>query len=162
MSENHITNLLDAKPFSDLNEEEISTVRSHVITCVECRSAYESAKITSSLLEARTSEAVEAGPFFKTRVMAEIRARRLASEEPALMRMWKSARALVTTMALLLVVLAGITIFTRATDPQEAALVGPSMYSPEYVVLARGDSDDDLTNYQVLETIYDPEDSDGQ
>lgn len=163
MSEKHITNLLDAKPFSDLNEAEISTVRSHVITCVQCRSAYESAKITSSLLEARTSATVEAGPFFKTRVMTEIRARRLASEEPALMRMWKSARALVTTMALLLVLLAGITIFTNVTDPQEGtALAGPSMYSPEYVVLARGDSDDDLTNYQVLETIYDPEDSDGQ
>jgi len=162
MRDNHITNLLDAKPFSDLSDAEISTVESHVLSCAACRSAYDSARVTSSLIEARTLETIEAGPFFKTRVMAELRARRLTAEEPALVRMWKSARALVTTMALLLVLLAGVTIFTRAADSNEGTSLGPGVYSPEYVVLARGDSDDELTNYQVLETIYDLEDGDGQ
>jgi len=162
MSENHITNLLDAKPFSDLSDAERLTAESHILTCIPCRSAYDSARIVSSLITARTAETAEAGSFFKTRVMVEIRARQLTPEEPALMRMWRAARVLVTTMALLLVVLAGITIYTRATDIQEVSAAAANVYSPEYVVLARGDSDDELVNDQVLETIYASEDSDGQ
>jgi hypothetical protein len=163
MAENHITDLLDEKPFSDLSDTEQSIVESHILKCIKCKSAFESSRIASFLIEARTAEITEAGPFFKTRVMAEIRARQLSAEEPALMRMWKAARVLVTTMALVLVVLAGITIFTRATDFQEQTSSGvPGMYSPEYVVLARGDVDDELANDQVLQTIYDLEDSDGQ
>lgn len=163
MSDNHITDLLDAKTLRDLSHAEISTVESHILTCIKCRSAYDSSKIASSLIEARTAERAEAGPFFKTKVMAEIRARQLSADEPTLFRMWKAARALVTTMALLLVLLAGVTIFTRPTDFQEQTSVfGPGVYSAEYVVLARGDSDDELANDQVLQTIYDSEDSDGQ
>jgi hypothetical protein len=161
MSENHITNLLDAKPFSDLSDAERLTAESHILTCIKCRSAYDSARMVSSLIAARTTETAEEGPFFKTRVMAEIRARQLTPEEPALMRMWKAARVLITTIALALVLLAGFTIFTRSTDIQEVSAAA-NVYSPEYVVLARGDSDDELVNDQVLETIYDSEDSDGQ
>jgi len=163
MAENHIIDLLDAKPFIDLSDAERSTVDSHVVTCIKCRSAYESSRVASSLIEARTSETTEAGSFFKTRVMAEIRARQLSSEEPALIRMWKAARALVTTMALLLVMLAGLTIFTSPIDFQEqTSVTGPGVYSAEYVVLARGDADDELANDQLIQTIYDSEDSDGQ
>jgi|SRR5215471_11904517 len=162
MAENHIIDLLDAKPFIDLSDAERSTVDSHVVTCIKCRSAYESSRIASSLIETRTSETTEAGSFFKTRVMAEIRARQLSSE-PALIRMWKAARALVTTMALLLVMLAGITIFTSPIDFQEqTSVTGPGVYSPEYVVLALGDADDELANDQLIQTIYDSEDSDGK
>jgi len=163
MAENHITDFLDARPFKDLSDSERSTVESHIVTCIKCRSAYESSRVASSLIEARTSEVTEAGSFFKTRVMAEIRARQLSSEEPALVRMWRAARALVTTMALLLVVLAGITIFTHPIDFQEQpSVIGPEVYSAEYVVLARGDGDDELANDQLIQTIYDSEDSDGQ
>lgn len=163
MSDNHITDLLDAKPFSDLSDAERSTIESHALTCIDCRSAYDSSRISSSLIYARLSEIAEAGPFFTTKVMAEIRGRRLSAEEPTLLRMWKAAQALVTTMALLLVLLAGITIFSHPTDSQEqTSVAGPGLYSAEYVVLARGDGDDDLANDQVLQTIYDSEDSDGQ
>ena len=163
MAENHITDLLDAKPFSELSDVERSTVESHVLNCIECRSAYESSRIASSLIEARTSQITETTPFFKTRVMAEIRTRQLSSEEPALMRMWKAARVLVTTMALLLVVLSGITIFTQPIDFQEqTSVIGPGVYSAEYVVLARGDGDDEVANDQILQTIYESEDGDGQ
>lgn len=163
MSDNHITDLLDAKPFSDLSDVERSKVESHVLNCIACRSAYQSSRIASSLIEARTSGITEATPFFKTRVMAELRARQLSSEEPALIRMWKAARVLVTTIALLLVMLTGITIFTHPIDLQEqTSVIGPGVYSAEYVVLARGDGDDELANDQVLQTIYESEDSDGQ
>ena len=38
-----------------------------------------------------------------------------------------------------------------------------NLYSPEYVVLERGDpGDDELANDQVVSTIYDLEDGDGQ
>ena len=163
MADNHIINVLDGKPFNDLSDAEKSMVESHIVECIKCRSAFESSRIVSSLIEARTADITEAGPFFETRVMAEIRARQLFAEEPALMRMWKAARALVTTMALVLVLLASITIFTHPIDFQEqTSVVGADVYSAEYVVLARGDVDDEIANDQLIQTIYDSEDSDGQ
>lgn len=98
--------------------------------------------------------------------MAAIRERQLTAEEPALVRMWRAAGALISTMALLLVTLTGMTIFSQSPDSQsQMPVVGASqnLYSPEYVVLERGDLDDDeLANDQVLGTVYDVEDGDGQ
>jgi hypothetical protein len=91
--------------------------------------------------------------------MAAIRERRLSPEETALVRMWKAAGALVSTFAVLLVVLAGMTLFSDS--PVE--LTSQNLYSAEYVVLESGDlADDELATDQVVSTIYGLEDSDGQ
>ena len=97
--------------------------------------------------------------------MAAIRESRLSTEEAPLVRMWRAAGALVSTMAILVVMLAGMTIFSENPDSQTDLTIASSqnLYSPEYVVLERGNlGDDELANDQVVSTIYDLEDSDGQ
>jgi hypothetical protein len=166
MPDNHIIRMLDEKPFSSLGDGEIVSAESHIAMCQQCKSAYDAARVAASLIQARTSEIVDASPFFKTRVMAAIRERQLIPEEPALVRMWRAAGALISTLALVLVTLTGMTIFSQSTDSQSQMPVvaaSQNLYSPEYVVLERGDLDDDeLVNDQVIGTVYDVEDGDGQ
>jgi hypothetical protein len=78
--------------------------------------------------------------------------------------MWRAAGALLSAMAVLLVILAGMTIFSGSPDSQLAtAAASQNLYSPEYVVLESGDLDnDEMANDQVVSTIYDLEDGDGQ
>lgn len=166
MSDTHIIKLLEEKPFSSLSPADIARAESHIDSCGECKSAYNAARIAALLIEVRASQTVEVGPFFKTRVMATIREGRLSAEEPALVRMWRAASALVSTIGILLVILTGITIFSQGPDsqmPPTAMAAGQNIFSPEYVVLDRGDlGDDELANDQVIPTMYDLEDSDGQ
>ena len=166
MPDSHIIKMLDEKPFSTLGDGDIANAESHIAKCDQCKSAYDAARIAASLIQARTSETVEPGPFFKTRVMAAIGERQLTAEEPVLVRMWRAAGALLSTLALLLVTLTGMTIFSQSPDSQiQTPVVAASqnLYSPEYVVLERGDLDDDeLANDQVIGTVYDVEDGDGQ
>lgn len=160
MPDTHIISKLEEKPFDSLGADDMARVESHIAVCDECKTAYDAAQIAARLIQARTAETVEVGPFFNTRVMAAIRERRLSPEEPALVRMWRAAGAMVSTFAVLLVVLAGMTIFVESPDSQ-IELASQNLYSAEYVVLERGD-DDELATDQVVSTIYDLEDGDGQ
>lgn len=165
MPDTHIVGLLEEKPFQSLSGDEITGVESHIADCEECRRAYDVARIAASLIQARASEVVEVTPFFKTRVMAALRERRAAAQEPALIRIWRAARAMVSAMAVLVMVLAALTIFTprpEGTAPTTLAFSSQSLYSPEYVVFESGDVTDEVGNDQMIETIYDPEDGDGQ
>lgn len=166
MPDTHIIRALEEKPFDSLSGDDIASVESHIAICDECKSAYDAARVAASLIQARTAETVDVGPFFKTRVMAAIRESRLSPEEPPLVRMWRAAGALVSTMAVLLVILTGMTIFSASPDLQielTTMAASQNLYSPEYVVLERGDlGDDELANDQVVSTIYDLEGGDGQ
>jgi len=164
MEDTHIVKLLEEKPFSRLSQADIGRVQSHITGCGGCKSAYDAARIAAVLIDVRSSETVEVGPFFKTRVMAAIRERALSAEEPALVRMWRAASALVSTLAILVVILTGITIFGERREtrvPTTEMVASQNLYSPEYVVLDDL-GDDELANDQVLGTIYDLEDSDEQ
>lgn len=165
MADNHIIRMLEEKPVDSLRGDDIATVGSHILSCDECRLAYDAARITANLIKARATETVDVSPFFKTRVMAAIRHSGLSPEEPALLRMWRAAGALVSTMAILLLILVGMTIFSKNPDSlvQPTMAMSQNLYSPEYVVLQQDEPDDDeLGNDQVVSTIYDLEDGDGQ
>ncbi|HXU40334.1 MAG TPA: hypothetical protein VN937_28510 [Blastocatellia bacterium] len=165
MPDKHIVRTLEEKPFDSLNGGDITSIESHIAICDECKSAYEAARVAASLIHARVAETVEVGPFFKARVMAAIRESRLSPEEAPLVRMWRAAGALVSALAVLLVILVGMTVFSKSTNSQIELTMAASqnLYSPEYVVLERGDPDDEeLANDQVVSTIYDLEDGDGQ
>jgi predicted anti-sigma-YlaC factor YlaD len=162
MRDTHIISVLEEKAFDRLSDDDLAKAELHIAVCNECKSAYDAARIASRLIQVRASETVEVAPFFKTRVMAAIRERRLFPEEPALVRMWRAAGALVSTMAVLLVILTGLTIFSGSPDSQMEA-ASQNLYSPEYVVFVRGDpGDDELANDEVVSTIYDLEDGDEQ
>ena len=162
MTDTHIISTLEEKSFDSLSGDEVLRAELHIESCVECKAAYDAARIGSSLLRSRADETLEVPPFFKTRVMAAIRERRLSPEEPALVRMWRAAGAMVSTFAVLLLILAGMTIFSE--DPySQADLATQNLYSAEYVVLQRGEPEEtELADDQVVSTIYELEDGDGQ
>jgi len=81
MPDTHIIRTLEEKPFDSLSGGDIASVESHIAICDECKSAYYAARVAASLIQARTAETVDVGPFFKTRVMAAIRDRRLSPQE---------------------------------------------------------------------------------
>ena len=161
MPDLHITKLLEEKPFASLSEADIARAESHVASCLPCRSAYDASRVAASLLQARTAETIDVGPFFKTRVMAALRDRRPSPEVTSFARMWRAASALVSAMAVLLVILAGFTIFTQSPASQVQMVSSHNLYSPEYVVL-EDPGDGEVGNDQVIATIYDLEDGDGQ
>jgi anti-sigma factor RsiW len=165
MRDTHIIRILEEKPFGSLSEIEISNIESHVAHCSECRRAYDAARISASFL-AQTSEAIEPGPFFTTRVMATLRERSLSPEAGVLVRLWRAAGAVVLAMAALVVILVGLTVFGQGSDSQiqpAATTATQDVYSPEYVVLEQGDLDDgDMVNDQLIATLYDLGDADEQ
>ncbi|HTG15312.1 MAG TPA: hypothetical protein VK747_08590 [Blastocatellia bacterium] len=166
MRDTHIIRMLEEKPFGSLSENEISNTESHIAHCSKCRRAYDAARISASLMAAQTSEAMEPGPFFTTRVMATLRERRLSPETGALVRMWRAAGAVVLAMAALVVILVGLTVFGQGSDSQiqpAATTATQDVYSPEYVVLEEGDLDDgDMVDDQLIATLYDLGDGDEQ
>jgi hypothetical protein len=114
----------------------------------------------------RAAETVAASDFFKTRVMAAIKERQLSPELPALIKMWRAAGSLVSAMAMLVAILAGVTFYNQGADfqSQQAELVASqNIYSLDYVEFEQADLADDVASYdQVLGTIYESEDADGQ
>lgn len=165
MPDNHIITMLEEKPAGRLSEAEIVAIETHAAGCPGCMLAYKAARASDSLIRARAAETIDVSPFFKTRVMASIKERQLSPELPALLRMWRAAGSLVSMMAALVVILIGLTIFSYSPDSQTQSreiASSQSIYSPEYVVLEGGDIAGDAMPYdQVIGTIYDSEDEDG-
>jgi uncharacterized protein (UPF0212 family) len=165
MRDDHIIPMLEEKAVTSLSEDEMAEVEAHTARCPGCGLAYEAARASCSLIRARAAETVDVSPFFRSKVMASIKERRLSPEAPALERMWRAAGALVATMAALVGVLIGLTVFSYSGDsPRRTTETAPSqnIYSPEYVVIGGGDVAGDYMPYdQVLGMIYGSEDEDG-
>jgi hypothetical protein len=159
MKQEHIIGILDTAPLGQLGEGELAAVRSHADVCEECRRAYDAALVASSLLQERAAEEFEPSPFFQTRVLAALRERRAAEETPALLRLWRTAGALVSSMAVTVALLAGLTfvapsVQTPSETPDEVAAASDP-FSVDAALLAQDEAADEELNYdQVLSSIY--------
>ena len=156
MKDKHITEILDNASLAALSESELNEVRAHALECESCRSAYEAARLSAVVLKSRAQATIEPSPFFQTRVMAALREQREAENVPAIFRLWKSAKVLVSSMALATVAL-GVLSFVlpgTAVVSDDQAL---SAYSAESVIMGQS-ADDQMTYEQVLSTIYEDED----
>jgi hypothetical protein len=158
MKDEHIIHILESKPLAEISEREQATLRAHAESCAECARALEAAQISSILLRERAAEAFEPSPFFQTRVMAAWRERQAVNEPWALRRLWKTAGALVSSMAATVATLAILSVFAPvsqpATGPQEATSAYSS-YSAEEVIFDQAELPEDQMSYgQVLSTLY--------
>ena len=149
----HITEILDNASTAALSEDELNEVRAHGLECGSCRSAYEAARVAAGVLKSRAQASIEPSPFFQTRVMAALREQREAESVPAFSRLWKSAKVLVSSMALTTAAL-GVLTFVVPETPEDQAL---SSYSAESVIMGQS-ADEQLTYDQVLSTIYEDDD----
>jgi hypothetical protein len=156
MKDKHIIDVLDNTSILSLSESELNEIQAHVRECVSCRGAYEAARLSTIVLQSRAQASIEPSPFFHTRVMAAWREQQAVESVPALWRLWSSAKALVSTMAVTTAALAVLSFVmpapaTPAVDQTASAL------SAESVIMGQS-SDDQMTYEQVLSTIYEDDD----
>jgi hypothetical protein len=152
MKEKHITEILDNASIVNLSENELSEVRAHVKGCVSCRGAYEAARVSVVVLRSRADSTIEPSPFFHTRVMAAVREQQAVENVPAMIRLWGSAKALISSMAVATAALAVLS-FTLPAPATPALDQTVSAYSAESVLLGQA-SDDQMSYEQVMSTIY--------
>jgi len=158
MKDIHITDILDNTPLANLSESELRTIRTHAATCVDCARAFEAAEISALLINERTSEAAQealnANPFFQTRVLAAWREQQASVGDWSFRRLWNATGALVASMAATTAALAVLMFVAPATNTmnQQTAAVVP--YSAESVVLDQDQDDNQMTNDQVINAIY--------
>ena len=154
MKDKHITEILDNASIANLSEFELNEVRIHVKDCTSCRDAYEAARLSAVIIKSRTQVTIEPSPFFQTRVMAALREQQAVDSVPAMFRLWKSARALVSSMAVTTAALAALSFVLPGPAVADDQTV--SAYSVESVIMDQGS--DELSYEQVLSTIYAEED----
>jgi hypothetical protein len=155
MKYQHITEIVDNKSLLSLSPAELEEVNAHGRECPSCRTALEAARVSTHMIKERAELKVEPSAFFHTRVMAAWREQQVVENVPAFLRLWKSASALVSTMAVATIALAAMTfVFPEPATaiPEETV----SAYSAESVVFDQ--ADEQLTYEQVLSTIYEEED----
>jgi hypothetical protein len=155
MKEKHIIEVLDNGSIASLSASELNDLQEHARDCVSCRGAYDAARMSAVVLRSRVQSTIEPSPFFQTRVMAALREQQAVESVPAMFRLWKSARALVSSMAVTTAALAVLS-FMLPTQATAALDQATSVYSAESVIL--GQSEEQMTYEQVLSTIYADED----
>jgi len=156
MKHKHIVDMLENAPLASLDDSQIQTIRVHVESCVTCARSYDAAQLSALLIKERAAESIEPSPFFQTRVMAAVREQQTSNTAPTFGRLWRSAGALVSSMALTTAALAAFTVFgpgsTAPAPVDTTAAVNP--YSAEAVVFDPTSNDDQMSYGQVLGTIY--------
>jgi hypothetical protein len=154
MKQQHIIDMLDKGPLASLTEIELRAISAHADTCSACRSAYEASRISTLLIKERAAETVEPSPFFQTRVLAAWRERQAGDNVPGFWRLWKTAGALVSSMALTTAALAALSFVAPGASTSQNTTADVSPYSAEAVVFNQDQTNDRLTDDQVLTAIY--------
>ena len=159
MKDEHIISILESRPLATLDENDFAQIRAHAVVCESCRKAYEAAEVSSLLLKARANETFEPSPFFQTRILAALRERQAENQTWAWSRLWRTAGGLASSMAATvatLVILTFVVPGTQTADPAPFA----NAYSAEAVVLDDNAApDDQLSDNDVLATLYDGDDN---
>jgi len=150
MKYQHITEILDNTPPASLSEQDRETIRAHVSECTPCRQAYEAAQLSDLIVKERSAEAIGPSPFFQTRVMAAWREQQEAGRMNAFGRLWKSAGALIASLALTTAALAALS-FTLPPATQTSSETNPAV---ESMVLDGAESEEQLTEEQMLSAMY--------
>lgn len=156
MKDKHITEILDNASMATLSESELNEVRTHVLECMSCRGAYEAARLSTVVLKSRAQVTIEPSPFFQTRVMAALREQQAVESVPAFLRLWRSSKALVSSMAVTTAALAVVS-FMQPSQTTPVPDQPTSVYSAYSVIMDQG-ADDQMSYEQVLSTIYEDDD----
>ena len=156
MKDKHIIDVLDNTSIASLSESELSDIQAHAQECLSCREAYEAARLSATVLQSRAQAKIEPSPFFQTRVMAAWREQQAAESVPAMLRLWRSARAIVSSMAVTTAALAALSFLLPAQTTPLTDQTASTM-SAESVIMGQT-SDEQMTYEQVLSTIYEDDD----
>jgi hypothetical protein len=152
MNSKHVIEILENAPLRSLSENEKAVVEAHAKECASCDQAYRAARLSALVINERIRTPIEPSPFFQTRVMAAWREKQALESVPGWARLWKSTRALVSSMAVTTAAL-GVLSFVLPATPATLDETTP-VYSAESVIMGQQQSDDQISYEQVLNTIY--------
>lgn len=152
MKDKHITEVLDSAALASLSPSQLAEIRVHARDCETCGSALRAAQVSAVMMKERAQVAIEPSPFFQTRVMAAWREQQATESVPVMLRLWRSSRALVSSMALATVALGALS-FTVSGPATTALDQTASTVSAESVILGQ-DAEEQLTYDQVLNVMY--------
>jgi hypothetical protein len=155
MRDEHIIIIIENAPLASLGEDDLSAIRAHTRSCSDCLQAFQAAQVSQRLLKERAAVEFEPSPFFHTRVLATLREREAANNSWAFSRMWRSAGALASSMAAAVALLAVLTFIvpeSQVTSQQMSFI--PNGYSAEEVILDQTSQVEEVSDGQLLTTIY--------
>ena len=156
MKDKHIIEILDNASIATLSESELNEIRAHALECLSCRDAFEAARLSAVVIKSRVETTIEPSPFFQTRVMAALREQQAVESVPAMLRLWRSAKALVSVMTVTTAALAVVS-FIQPSQTTPVVDQTASAYSAYSVIMDQG-VDDQMSYEQVLSTIYEDDD----
>jgi anti-sigma factor RsiW len=152
MKQNHIIDLLESVPFASLSERDHREIRTHTANCDACAHTYKAAVVSTSLLKEGAGEVFEPSPFFQTRVLAAIREQQ--SEPRGLLRLWRAAGALASSLAVTVALLAVVSVWVPSTQTSAGAYLS-NRYSAEEVIFGGSEvAQDQVSDAEVLSTLY--------
>ena len=161
MADGHIIELLDQNSSRELSAGDREAIESHASECPDCLRVYQAFDISGRLLSARAQQTIEPSPFFATRVMAALRESQTEQADP-IPALWKPLRSLIASLVTMVVVLVALSIYVARSLPSPVVAQRDDVYSAEWVILDDGDLSDDVTDNQVLTTLYESPDGYGQ
>lgn len=154
MNDQHILEILDGLRFTELSENELGTIQIHSAACSDCRRAFETARISSVLLNVRAEmPPAAAPPFFETKILQLIRENQnLPNPLAAFRRWWQASYPLVCSMLVIVFVFIALT-FLAPKSETDGAVSTYNLYSTDSVILNQR-APRNLTEEQALEVIY--------
>lgn len=155
MRDEHIISLLENSPLRSLSENDLTAIRVHTESCSGCLRAFQAAQVSQALLTERAAVEIQPSPFFHTRVLATLRERQTANDSWAFGRLWRTAGALASSMVATVATLAILTFVipeTPVATSQVSSL--PNGYSAEEVLLGQTPQSEEVSDAQLLTSIY--------
>jgi hypothetical protein len=154
MKDTHILEILDDKRFAELGGDELKTIQTHAASCPDCHQAFEAARVSAGLLNARAAvPAAEPSAFFQSKVLNALREKQnIRRPVAAFWRWWQASYPLVCSMLFIVITLAVLTMFAPKSD-NEQAVSTYNLYSTDAVILNQNPPRN-ITTEQALEVIY--------
>lgn len=153
MKDRHILEILDQAGFAGLGAEELRAVQAHSAECADCCRAFEAARVSARLLNARAArEAIAPNAFFQARVLNAIREKQsIRKPIAAFWNWWQASYPLVCSMLFIAATFVALTIFAPKSETDQAVSTY-NLYSTDSVILNQKPRN--LTTEQALEVIY--------
>ena len=153
---------IDTQPPGQADGDARLAILAHCDGCIECRRWLEAAALTTSLIRARAAKEIEPSPFFRTRVLAAIRDCGAGTIRRQTERMWRSARVIVVSMFVVVIILLALNLIAPKPVAQIAGGDFRGRDSFDRIVMDDNTgADESVTSGQVLDTVFAQGDSYG-
>lgn len=156
MNSEHIIDLIENTPLSDIPDSDLARVRAHAGVCESCNQAWQATRIAALLLQERAAATFEPTPFFQTRVLAALREQQNSQWSWA--NIWRATGALASSMVATVAAVAVLSFVIPSTPAETDLTLANNTYSAEEVILNQNEvadtQKDQVSDAQVLTTLY--------